>query len=261
MSDSLLGSRQADAQSNDYLGVWIGDCPEAERLKRLDRLQREFRELNQRWDNRLVLERCSFAEEYSRGRLSLAVYLKRIRRSNGGENAFAYDTECQIFEDVVVLHFFRVDSSNALICENWNQQPVFVEIVQVPHGPKTNVASFVRLYLVRDERRDVWGGLLYTSVLNGGYKFLPRFCHRESDFAIRSADNFYRHVVKGGSEIVDRVSDNEGGIFWRHAPDEAQDVVSGIRLSIDQQTAEVSVKEGFENLLEVLDVVIGPLNL
>jgi hypothetical protein len=51
-----------------------------------DRLRYSLAQIGKRWDDRLILEKCSLAEEYVKGRLNLALDLHFSRGAEGEEH-------------------------------------------------------------------------------------------------------------------------------------------------------------------------------
>jgi hypothetical protein len=236
----------------EWNGVWVGDCPEAEQLKRLDCL-----EIDERWNNRLVLEQCSIGEQYIRGRLAVACYLHLAGNPDGVQNAAFVDNKRHIDKLISVL-IFCANPSQGLDRGNRDEELVLVDVVQLPNFPDIKVPSAVRLYLVTNEDCEIGEGSLYRSEILGGYKILPFVPYRERNSVIVFPDKEGCDIIEGASEIVNCIADDKGRIQWGIGNRiQLKQILPGISV----QFAEVRIEERFKDVIQLVDVAVGPLNL
>ncbi|MEX0802031.1 MAG: hypothetical protein WD688_01730 [Candidatus Binatia bacterium] len=255
---SVTTGRREDLR---FSGVWIGDLPEAERLKRQNRFRTELTELRERWDNRLVLERCSLWEEYRRGRLSVACYLERRAGHDHSEFASGMHGGAAIGQPISVL-IFRVDPRNGLDRDDGDEELVFVEVVELGDLPESKIPSLVRLYHIENMRGELGRGFLYRSEIMRGYKVLPFFAYRERDPVVVFPDEVRGNIVERGAQIVHDVANQERNFGWRRGERvELQEIAAGLRVLLNMNFAEVRLKKPLQDRFDSLDVVVGPLDL
>ena len=77
----------------------------------------------------------------------------------------------------------------------------------------------------------------------------------------RQADDFTRHEVEGGTQIVNAVSNNERHIKGQFLGCLELDSICSIRILLDKDTMGVSLKEGIDKRIQLTDVLIGPFDL
>jgi hypothetical protein len=133
----------------------------------------KFSKLAERWKNRLVFPGRSLVEQYKSGRLTLICDLEISSRqflphnSRAGRNNLIDDVRLAS----VVLN---ANVEDRVYMQNWNQEPVFIDVVQIVKEPENIIPSLVRLYDIHDVTDDCFGGSMYQSAIDGSYKFLLR---------------------------------------------------------------------------------------
>jgi hypothetical protein len=242
-------------------GVLLGHLPEVERLKRFDSFCRELNVLHERWDNRLTLGGRTFAEEYIRGRLSIACYFHLRAGADHIQNPALPNEGGLNIERVAVL-IFRADIGDGLNRGDRNDEPVLVEVVERPNLPKLMVPSIVRLYHVGDEVGQIGQGFLYRSELAGGYKVVPFFTGRERNPFRVATKQVERDMIHGDSKVMDCVTNAQGDFGWKCCNRiELKEVLPGFRVDLDVEFAKVCGEKLREKGINLIDVAIGPLDL
>ncbi len=134
--------------------------PEPEKLKRLDRLKREFGHLLERYENRLAFERLPLSEQYLRGGLSLVCYFNRPGNGSDVQPAIFTNSGCNIVKNNVALHIHKAKFGEALNGYDDNQQIMLVNVIELADRPNRSVPSVVNCYFVDDERGKFGEGFL-----------------------------------------------------------------------------------------------------
>jgi hypothetical protein len=235
---------------------------EEEFFKRCDRFRGRLRELKQRWDNRLILEREPWGEAYLAGRLSVVCYLQAIGRLDGEVCTSAQHGNADIAKGVLAL-VYGANANHAPNVNDGNEESVLVEVVKLRDFPKMEVPSFVRLYRVHDEVGKIGEGFLYASQGPGvGYKLVPFFAYRERDPIIVLPNGVEGNVVEGRSEVVDNISDDKWNLGWKRAErGYLQKMLPWFSLTVHPDCAEFRIEKCVKDRLQIIDVAIGPLDL
>lgn len=239
-------------------------------LDTIDSATDEMREIAERWQNRLTVERHTIAENYADGRLSLICDLNilvpdtRIFGRCGVDDRPLND--CEVFASAV----FAVNSPNVRNVFLRNQEPMLVfnvECIKTPEGFST--PSLVRLYGIHDEVEDGFGNplpLLFQSTIDGVYKFIPALADRETGVGVAGCSglelNIAHNEIKRTSEIVDSVANSKQDFFGRgliHA--DLKNAISSLRIVLDQDTVRASVGELSRLSVKIVDVLVGPFDL
>lgn len=72
---------------------------------------------------------------------------------------------------------FNAYSESMGLVDRRQNQAMLVDTIKLGKFPQQKLTSLVRLYLLKDERREVGEGLLYRSVMCGlRYYVVPAFC-------------------------------------------------------------------------------------
>lgn len=239
-------------------------------LDRVERFRDDLRDLNERWDNRLVLERCSLAELYFNGRLEVVLH------SNWGCGSSNYHWACRIAADIAIPRYDPADLGVQIFdredADNWNEVVMFGVIVQRGEGPKVLVRSVFRPYLLQKKFFESWEGLLYRRETGIGWEVFP-WRGRKFDrfFRIKignsGMDDTVRNIIQCGSEIAESVTDDIRQRFWNwlFGP-VGQRVISG-RIEINDRTSRFvnnlveGAVEGARHLPQPINIAVGPLNL
>ncbi len=252
------------AQAVDSLGLLGGD---ENALDAIDRATNEMREIAERWQDRLTVERHSIAENYADGRVSLICDLNilapdtRVDRDAGMDHCpFGHS---EIFA-TAIFAVDRPDMSNVFLRD---QEPMLVfnvESVQTPQG--FAYCSLVRLYRIHDEVDDCFGGLLFQSTIDGNYKVIPGRANRKMSVRVpRSSSlefNVAHYEVKRASEVMNGVSNNEEDSFWNgFICADLEEAISSLRIVLDRDTVRASLGKLPRLSVKIVDVLIGPFDL
>src|SRR4051794_23456675 len=114
--------------------------------EQFEKLAGELRDLRKRWDNRLVLERCSLAELYLHGRLEIVLYGDWLL----GPNQYVWACRGKAERDVLDGRSHE-DGANIDNGDHRNEVIVLPVIVEGVKVPKTLVRSVFRTYLFKKE--------------------------------------------------------------------------------------------------------------
>ena len=221
-------------------------------------------QIQERWDNRLGgAEVISFAEEYSKGRLSIVCYMELGGSGERIKFPTIADYKSRI-NDFIIVVIMCAHTSQLSDRNNWEQQPMLVNDVQMVKTPQGVIPSFVWLNYIDDQVENVLPGHLYFSTVDGFYNFTSSITDREIGIPVWDipghSNNLTGHNVQGGTQIVDDITNNQRNLSWKRIGIEREDVVpSGI--FVDMQTVEVSFKECSKTSLNLLDVLVGPFDL
>jgi hypothetical protein len=235
----------------------------------VDQPNHKLRELVQHWNNRLHRENLSFAEDYIGGRIVVAFVVRMGERPDSwsvtsGQNIEPAGDES--FSLIFICNALDTDFSHGNCCD---QSPVFVGPIQVIQGDE-KISGIARAYIVGDDWRKLRGQSLYLSVARLQYQPLPAFIYRKTGFLRVSPagdKDSCRDMIKGGPEIVDRVSDQGGKkdrrVFHGMADhsDSAAAVLARLEILAYRNTMSVEVVVGSEPLLNIEDVLVGPFDL
>jgi hypothetical protein len=147
-----------------------------------------------------------------------------------------------------------------------NEQPVLVLDVESVQGPDGfPVPSLVGLYDIHDEINDPFGGLMFESAIDGGYKFIPSVAYRKLSvlrpLACSAELNIIGNKIESGTQIMQGVSDDAHKFPWHGCTRfELERIVTSIRVSLNEDSVRVSV-DAHQKTTQISDVLIGPLDL
>lgn len=247
----------------------------AANLEPLDDSRNKLRKLFERWDNRLSLQGKSVLEQYIGGRLSLVVDVEFRTPSHTDrgpsdrlEATIVFDTHSAINHTEVARFVFDVDSRQNRNMQHWDQQDVFVEDVEVVYSANGLIPSLVRLYGVEYLPAERFGeARLYYSTVKSCYELLPAFASPEWEFGVGHvaasiANDAANHQVERTPEIVNGVANDKGRVIGNglHNP-EVQNIVSGIRIFLDEKFVEVRLGEALKDGVQLKNVLLGPFDL
>jgi hypothetical protein len=255
--------RQAGAELTD--GLCIAD----ESLKPIERLRDHFRDLKQRWDNRLVLERCSLAELYLHGRLEVVIHGDWVWGFN------EYTWACRIKAEAAITHFQSASTERDVPyfddIDRRDKEVVFVVVVDGAETPKSFVRSIFRPYVFRKKFFKTGDGLLYRRETGVGYEIFPFNGDGEMWFGPRiiseNSDYAASEMVKRGPEVLDDITDDACKDFWDIMFGPVGKLVLG-RVEVYDRIATFPNVEFIESSIEgvgtgsnLINVSVGPLNL
>lgn len=230
--------------------------------EKLDRLGDGLRRINERWNNRIVFKDLIFSEDYLKLRFAVVVDLNLRPVPHQSHRACA-------------AYLYFADHDDAAVCvssehlledgglQNGNDQVVFVEIVQFAGSPKRFVPSLGRVYLIQDEPLSLWESSRYRHFSEGLFKAIPILVNREGDPLGRFPAGACQHVpgiIKGATQIMNGVADEQGRIVGDWSGIKAQDVFASFRVLIGNETIKVLRSEPFDKRIEIRDVLLGPFN-
>jgi hypothetical protein len=102
----------------------------------------QFRELNERWNNRFTLQGQSLVEKYREGRMSVVCDFEFSRTAKWSRGAISCNGD--IADNPVVSLVFCAKTEDRSYLYDWKQKPVFVEDVDIMQGPQGVIPSSVR---------------------------------------------------------------------------------------------------------------------
>jgi hypothetical protein len=238
-------------------------------LKGINRARDSFRELRERWDNRLVLKRGAYAEDYCRGRIALLVYCK-VSFPPDPEPVGILRVVRPHRENISVL-ILKADVRELHYLEHWDEQLMLVRDVHIVQGPQGAVPSRVGFYDIDHEVSQcdsapiVGKFLLFQSAIYGTYKFVPLIADWKMSMEISLPSKFIEDSVvqqiKRTSEVVQGVSDDKSGVGSREVSEECNADTSSALLLLDANGVKVRRGKFGQQLIQVIDVLHGPFNL
>jgi hypothetical protein len=140
-------------------------------------------------------------------------------------------------------------------------QAMLVDTIKLGKFPQAKLTSAVRLYLIENERCQLGDGYLYRSLVLGfRYYVIPRFANWQRHLVI--AGNCDHDVVERGSQVVNRIPDNQRDAGWKLCDSSRLDaLLSGLEIILNDQGCEVRVQEGAVLSEKLADAALGPLGL
>jgi hypothetical protein len=242
--------------------------PDERRLELSDDLADGLREIVKRWNDRLTPERLSISEAYRQGRVSLVLYLKCSGSIGSGDfnTTRRGDLKNEVTPDALAV--IKAHSENTSDGHDRNQQFVFIDNVEFVEDGEGTIASDIRVWPhdVNDKRSDVGRPTsVFWSPRDGSYHILPRFPEREPGVsglsAVEGASGFPPEVVHRRVEIVNDVPDNQRGDARQSWGRDFERGFAGARIRLDPKAVEVTLGEGGESSMQILDVLVGPFDL
>lgn len=229
----------------------------------------KFREINQRWNNRLTGHRDRLVKPYKDGRLAFVCDLNVLvpvkwvneKLPAVGDNP-RRGFKCH---PSVIL---KADVPQPRDFKDWEQKPMLVQDVELVQGPEGfSIPSLIRLYGAYNEVTDCRGGFLYQSAVDSAFKFISGFSDWESGVLVADPESreydFAYHDVEGTSQIVEHITDDEREFigsreFFLLV---AEAISSALRVLVHNEGVEASAAEGDHGLVQVGDVLFGPFGL
>lgn len=235
----------------------------------IDRFRDDLRDLKQRWDNRLILERVvSLSEAYLNGRLEVVLYGDWLV----GDHEFQW--ACRVAANAEILNRVSgdlgVDPSHGNHGHGRNDQVVLVEVAEIVEQPDGLVQSVGRPYLFEKKFFGSGEGFLYRRQGCVVFEVFPFGMHGEVWLeAGRGAgsNDAARKVIQCGSQIVDRVTDDDCERLWDWLFGAVGKLKgAGLRLEgmaatpLNRDLVEAAI-QGRGPAPKLIDVCVGPLNL
>jgi hypothetical protein len=241
--------------------------PDKVRRERIDDTKHKLRQLQQRWDNRLILEKESFFEAYLDGRLCVGLVVDIGGRAFGNGTSVTEDANTMGREWTCGVLLYKFNPGLKRVTGE-DDGSMLIDVVQSVECPKGKVPSLVRLYRIDDKLAKVGADLLFKSAIDGLYKFFPRFMHGEVDLtstgvATQVADDLSYGVVERAPEIVNGITDDhtkpvDSECAW--GP-KIKAQITRFRVFIDERSVTLVHQEAIDPSLRISDVLIGPFNL
>jgi hypothetical protein len=220
------------------------------------------REAVQRRNDFEVFRRCSLAERYVKGQLS--VVLELCPKSDGlpvKVGARKRNIE-PIDSPIFVLQFQAIDAHDH---NRRHEEAVFVVDVEQVQGENIGVSSFVRFYVVQDEPDNGRGYWYFMVFRQHRLNSFPRPVGIDEELGVFGSGVWGYDCspsnVESTAKIVDRVTDHGCKVGPEEIINKA--VVEELfpRLGIHVQAGAVSIRRGAESLLDIRDVLVGPFDL
>jgi hypothetical protein len=242
-----------------------------ERANPFQRFAGELADLRERWNNRLVLELCSLAEQYVNGRLEIVTY------GDWRIGLEQYHWACRIKADAAVLKGVcagnNVDIVDTDDCDKRNEVIVLVVLVEGAKVPKALVRSVFRPYLFKKQFCKTGDGLLYRRESGMGYEVFPfRDGEVKRSFGAGSPgiNDCARGMVKRFADIPHGGTDNACEDLW-DALFGPEGYLHRCRIVVNDRRAFLGMAhdddfiqfpvQGGTSLSKLIDVAVGPLNL
>jgi hypothetical protein len=235
------------------------------------------REFEQDADDGLTIEGLSLTQAYREGWLDLC-YLVKISHRAPLISGHAFVSDVGQIDQVGVFRAkhdishsggmplndsaqFGAGHSGGLSGQENNV--MFISVVETPDAPEISVPCRVG-FEVMDRLNNLFAGKPYLSLINGSINSLGFPRKRELDlvqFSGSGAGHCVDGQIEGGSQIVNRVPDNETKFVWDGFLDfGAQYSLPGLRFMMQDQLKRFLTEKNIDSLIEIVDVVLGPLD-
>lgn len=232
-------------------------------LKGVERFSHDIADLHKRWDNRIVLERCSVAELYLNGRIDIALYGNGLAGFNDVNWLCRVSAEASERIEGAASDVEPGDTGEG---DCGDEQIVLVVVVEGVECPETFVRSVGRAQLIKKKFRSTREGLLYRREgLGFGYEVLPVFPHREVDlsFGVDRANNRGCQMIECAPEIMNGITNHQRQQLW----DWLRRLIIQCRITVNRTGVVVQYdriefrRQGLGDSSQLINVAIGPLNL
>lgn len=238
-------------------------------VKRLNRVADFFGDPLQRWNDRLTLERCSYIEEYCRGRLALVLHcygsVVGVAESNG--RGFVHDVNGPAHPSLFII--LKADIGKTHKLEHWDKKLMFIPNIESVKSPQGGISSLVGFNCFKEYSGDCDADLLlFQSTVNGVYKSLPRIENWEigpsSYLATATKDNVIPQMVNGAVEVMESITDSQRSPIYRKSRFvnfKMDEIYLPFAVVLNRDCVEVRIREVGKHSLNLIDVLAGPLNL
>lgn len=228
-----------------------------------DRLRDRLAQIEERWNNRLSLEKCSFAEEYIKGRINIALYFRlgNFGSEDGNGSDSIVDTDDRVLNTYYAIFIGNLFEKNTSDPKDDGNELVLANSVKLGNGPQRTSSAFIGLQLGHNILAQPGASLIYRSYISAGYKLFRQFVKREINVHATGANNGESSVIECASQAMNRVTNMErhdGGQTQR--PD-LYAIARRIRITLYDEGMQIDRMQPLQDGLELLDVCIGPLNL
>jgi hypothetical protein len=209
-----------------------------------------------------ALDRASFAERYIENDLSVILDLGlkgddlgvRIRRR---EKRDVESTDAPIF-------MLKFDAFDGRSCNHWDEDDMFIVNVQTVQGENVRVPSLVTFHAIQ---REVDKLSVYFSLHERGFKLFPSHIWANRKFRLRAVSGRTEVLessapdnIKSAMQIVNCIADNQCDVRAEFAV--GKPVIESLIpcTEIHVHGRAVAVGRGAESLLDIRDVLLGPIN-
>lgn len=238
---------------------------DVQRIEQFNRARDFFGDPVQRRKDQLVLTSSSKIENYIHGRTALVLqcYFPSLCADKSYAPGTAGKVEALPIDGIVfiILKAYIVEFHRL---KHWDDKLMFVQVIQVMQGPQVVIPSLVGFYGVQDVFTERFADLLFfESRIQAGYKFLPRIRDWETRPFVSLSDSGGVEQIERTPEIMERIANYKCARITRkfRRVDVEFDEGRSIRVLFNADTIEVGVEKPFENRIQILDVLLGPLNL
>lgn len=250
----------------------ISERTNVKTLENLDCARDAFRDLHERWNDRLVGERDATAENYRRGRIALIVHLKFPRSLDFESVGVLSEVGLPVSGENVTVLVLKADTGELHYLENWNEQLVLVHDVHVVQSPQGPIPSLVGLYDINDKiaqpdnARVVDQFLLFQSAIYGTYKVLPLILDWKPRVLVghASCDSIKDAVVQDiqcAAHVVQSVPDNERGVAGGELSGVFDRNTVAPFVFLNSDGVKIGTGKIGNELVQIVDVLYGPFNL
>jgi hypothetical protein len=238
---------------------------QSEQLERLNRACDFFGDPAQRWNDRLVLEGSVLSEVYLSGRAALVLYCDLSMDRLGDLQTKGRFIGESSGSDGTAIFILKAHIKDNHKLNHWDEKMMLVPDVHVVKPPEQDIPTLVGLYLF-DNKLTIGHDdlLLFQSTLDFGFKFFPRIKYWEACPFSRGTDELVPHKVESAPQVVERIANDERTVDTREkilTKLHAEEVLSSMRVVIDDHTVDVSLSEVTQERVNIVDVLVGPLNL
>jgi len=211
-----------------------------------------------------ILNSRSFSEGYVELDFSVLLELRFEGDHLPVDFVFLEENIEAVKRPVFILQFQALDSRYR---HHWDEEYVFIVDVEIVEGQDIAVPSLVSFHVV-DEEIEYGRRGMYASILRKNrFEPIPALVFPDRKVGLAghsetvSSDEADPHEVESGSKIVGHISDDHRKVTAQHVVVQSVMDVLLPRLRIDVNAGSVMVRRGKESQVELLDVLVGPLDL
>ena len=178
----------------------------------------EYRQIVQRWEDVATAEGQTVSENYANGRFAIICDFNFSLPGGEFGRVLSGGSPLRKLEHFATL-VFVANVPDPFEMHMGNEQPMFVLDVENVQGPDGfPIPSFVGLYDIHDEIDDPFGGLMFESAIDGGYKFIPCVAYRKLSvlrpLACSAELNIIGNKIESGAQVMQGVSDDAHKFPW-----------------------------------------------
>lgn len=238
-------------------------------LQDVQRLADHLSHINERWNNRLILENGSFWKRYLGGEAEIILKFDRVA------GPYKYAIVVRIMLDDAAgkgVTSFRLRKKVVRDTNGNDRQKVImlVLVTEAGDGPKIKVRVSARLNLIENLGGKFWEGSLYKKIVTGSFEVFSFLSEREMQFPsdISSPKNsIVDPVIQCFPEVVDGISHHSAKMFIDRLFGSVGEV-EAIRIAKDGYRSGGSISDLIEIVgkrgaigQEGCDMFVGPFDL